>query len=457
MGEQRFVAHRTVSQKLQEVLPLCDLVVGTEEEIHILGGSTDTLEALRAIRTKTTALLVCKRGAEGCVAFPGVIPERLDGAVSAKGFAVEVYNVLGAGDAFMAGFLRGWLKNHPIERCCEWGNACGAIVVSRHGCAPAMPTWPEFLQFFAMRNRPFRLREDAGLEHLHWATTRGRTYDELTVLAIDHRSQFEELADELSADRARIGAFKALALRAIDVVAAGDARFGVLLDGRYGFDALALAADRPYWIGRPIEIPRSRPLDFEGSADVAMELLEWPVNHVVKCLVHYHPDDQRELRERQERQLLRLFDACRKTRHELLIEVIVPANMKSTVTTVAATIRRFYAIGLRPDWWKLEPAADPEAWRHIEAAVSEGDPLCRGVVLLGLSAPEAELVSSFAAAAPFNIVKGFAVGRTIFHEAARDWFAGRICDEEAVAALAGKLSGLVSAWRRARGTVERAA
>jgi 5-dehydro-2-deoxygluconokinase len=364
---------------------------------------------------------------------------------------------LGAGDAFMAGFLRGWLKDQPIERCCEWGNACGAIVVSRHGCAPAMPTWPELLQFFAMRNRPFRLREHAGLEHVHWATTRGRVYDELTVLAIDHRSQFEELADGLSADRARIGAFKTLALRAIDVVAAGDGRFGVLLDGRYGFDALALAADRPYWIGRPIEKPKSRPLDFEGSADVATELLEWPTNHVVKCLVHYHPDDELELRERQERQLLRLFDACRKTRHELLIEVIVPANMKYAVSTCAAAIRRLYAIGLRPDWWKLEPVADPEAWRHIEAAVTEGDPLCRGVVLLGLSAPEAELVSSFEAAAPFNIVKGFAVGRTIFHEAARDWFAGRISDDEAVSALAGKLSALVNAWRRARGTVERAA
>ena len=457
MGERRFVEHATVSKRLQEVLPLCDLVVGTEEEIHILGGSTDTLQALRAIRARTGALLVCKRGADGCSAFPGIIPADLQACVSAKGFAVEVYNVLGAGDAFMAGFLRGWLKNEPIERCCEWGNACGAIVVSRHGCAPAMPTWPELAQFLAMPMRPFRLREDASLEHLHWATTRSHVYDELTVLAIDHRSQFEELADELSVDRSRIGVFKALALRAVDVVAGGDDRFGVLLDERYGFDALALAADRPYWIGRPIEIPRSRPLQFEGSADVATQLLEWPVNHVVKCLVYYHPDDESELRERQERQLLRLFDACRKTRHELLIEVILPANMSSAVTTVAAAIRRLYAIGLRPDWWKLEPAADPEAWRHIEAAVTEGDPLCRGVVLLGLSAPEAELISSFEAAAPFNIVKGFAVGRTIFHEAARDWFTGRICDDEAVAALAGKLSGLVAAWRKARGTVERAA
>jgi 5-dehydro-2-deoxygluconokinase len=237
----------------------------------------------------------------------------------------------------------------------------------------------------------------------------------------------------------------------VDTAAAGDERFGVLLDGRYGFDALAHAADRPYWIGRPIEVPRSRPVRFVGSADVAAELNEWPINHVVKCLVYYHPDDEQDLRERQERQLLRLFDACRKTRHELLIEVIVPAEMPSAVTTVAAAIRRLYAIGVRPDWWKLEPAADPAAWRHIEAAVTDGDPLCRGVVLLGLSAPEAELISSFEAAAPFNIVKGFAVGRTIFYDTARAWLANQITDDEAVAALASKLTRLVDAWRRARG------
>jgi len=49
-----------------------------------------------------------------------------------SGFAIEVFNVLGAGDAFMAGFLRGWLRDEPLARCCEWGNALPApIVVSR--------------------------------------------------------------------------------------------------------------------------------------------------------------------------------------------------------------------------------------------------------------------------------------------------------------------------------------
>jgi 5-dehydro-2-deoxygluconokinase len=450
LGENRFVAHEAVTEILQRVLPVCDLVVGTEEEIHILGGSTDTVAALRTIRTRTDALLVCKRGPDGCSAFPDAIPDRLDGGVVGPGFNVEVFNVLGAGDAFMSGFLRGWLRDLPLVRCCELANAAGAIVVSRHGCAPAMPTWPEMQVFLAMRDRPFRLREDAELEHIHWATTRAGTYDRLTVLAIDHRSQFEDMARELGADLARVPAFKRLALEALDLVAGGDPQFGILLDGRFGFDALAAAADHPYWIGRPIEVPKSRPLEFECSADVATEIAEWPLNQVVKVLCLYHPDDAPDLRDRQERQLLRLFDACRKTRHELLVEIIVPAGMPTEAATVARALERLYGLGIKPDWWKLEPMDDPAHWRNVAAVIEARDPFCRGVVLLGLSQPTETLLAAFAAVSDIPAVKGFAVGRTIFNEAARAWLAGQIDDAAAVRMLAANLTTLVDGWRRAR-------
>ena len=89
-----------------------------------------------------------------------------------------------------------------------------------------MPTWTELEMFLSARERPFRLREDAALEHIHWAGARVRTYDELTVLAMDHRSQFEELCQRVGADPECIPAFKALALRAVDRRAKGDPRFG---------------------------------------------------------------------------------------------------------------------------------------------------------------------------------------------------------------------------------------
>jgi 5-dehydro-2-deoxygluconokinase len=457
MGEDRFVAHEAVTAILQRVLPVCDLVVGTEEEIHILGGSTDTVAALRAVRRLTGALIVCKRGPKGCSAFPDAIPDTLDQGVVGPGFEVEVFNVLGAGDAFMSGFLRGWLGDLPLERCCEIANAAGAIVVSRHGCAPAMPTWTEMEAFLAERNRPFRLREDAELEHIHWATTRAGTYAELKVLAIDHRVQFEDLASELRADPGRIPAFKALALRALHEVAKGDPGFGVLLDGRFGFDALIAVADLPYWIGRCIEVPRSRPVEFECSADVATELAVWPLNHVVKVLVFYHPDDETALRERQERQVLRLFDACRKTRHELLLEIIAPPSAAVDDSTIARAMTRFYDLGVKPDWWKLEPMADVAAWRNVEAVIAARDRYCRGVVLLGLSQPIETLEAAFAAVADIAVVKGFAVGRTIFNDAARAWLAGEIGDDAAAGMLVANLSRLSEAWRRARATVGRAA
>lgn len=450
MGENRFVADAEVTARLQQVLPLCDLVVGTEEEVHILGGSTDTLAALRAIRERTPALLVLKRGPHGCVAFPDAIPARLDDGVIGEGFQVDVFNVLGAGDAFMAGFLRGWLRDEPLDACCRYANACGAIVVSRHGCSPAMPTWEELQVFLAAAQRPFRLRDDVALEQLHWATTRAGDWDELMVLAMDHRSQFEALCAQAGADPARIPAFKALALRAVDRVAGGQPGFGLLLDGRYGMRALEAAADYPYWIGRPIEMPGSRPLDFESSADVATELATWPRNHVVKCLAFYHPDDPDDLRERQERQLLRLQDAARKSGHELLVEIIAANAGAVDEHTVARAIQRLYDLGMRPDWWKLEPSDSADAWRNIERTIVANDAHCRGVVLLGLSAPEEELMASFQVAAAQPLVKGFAVGRTIFADAAARWLGGEIDDEAAVDDLAARFGVLVQAWRRAR-------
>jgi len=449
-GENRFVAHDAVTARLQEVLPLCDLIVGTEEEVHILGGSTDTIAALRAIRAKTSALLVCKRGAQGCSAFPGTIPDHLDEGVVGRGFKVEVFNVLGAGDAFMAGFLRGWLRDAPLETCCEYGNACGAIVVSRHGCSPAMPTWEELQLFLHETERPFRLRDDAELEHVHWAGTRVGQWDELTVLAMDHRSQFEALCEQVGADPARIVQFKALALKAVDRLAQGDPRFGVLLDGRYGMRGLEAAAERSYWIGRPIELPGSCPLEFESSADVATEIATWPANHVIKCLAFYHPDDAQDLRERQERQLLRLQDAARKTRHELLVEIIASRNGAVGDGTVSQVMQRLYDLGMKPDWWKLEPNDSAQAWRNIERTIAANDPRCRGVVLLGLSAPEQELIASFDAAASAPIVKGFAVGRTIFADAAEQWLVGKMDDEAAIADLSRRFAVLVDAWRAAK-------
>lgn len=450
-GENRFVANTAVTARLQEIAPLCDLIVGTEEEFHILGGSTDTIGALRAVRALTSAVLVCKLGADGCVAFEGPIGASLQSGIRAPGLDIEVFNILGAGDAFMSGFLRGWLRGDPIETCCRYANACGALVVSRHGCAPAMPSWAELSAFLA-GSWPRRLRESGELEHLHWATTRVPRPPDLLVLAMDHRGPLETLAAELDAGESAVEEFKALAIDAVDRVARGDPRYGILLDGRFGRRGLERAADHPYWIGRPIEQSGSRPLEFDGAPDIGSTLRTWPLNHVVKCLVRYHPEDPAPLRQQQEERLLCLHSACRETRHEMLVEVIASPYGKIEADTTARVLERLYDLGIRPDWWKLEPSDEPAAWRAIQETVRRRDSWCRGVLVLGLASDPASLASAFQAAAPFELVRGFAVGRTIFAEPARRRLAGEAGEAETVAALAANMQAVVAAWRRARPT-----
>jgi 5-dehydro-2-deoxygluconokinase len=134
----------------------------------------------------------------------------------------------------------------------------------------------------------------------------------------------------------------------------------------------------------------------------------------------------------------------------LLFEIICSKNGSVNASTAARAIQRFYDLGVRPDWWKLEPGASADSWTHIERTIATNDPLCRGVVLLGLSAPKEELIQLFAPAARAGIVKGFAVGRTIFNEPATRWFKGEIGDAAAVAEMAASFSELVDAWRGAK-------
>lgn len=97
------------------------------------------------------------------------------------------------------------------------------------------------------------------------------------------------------------------------------------------------------------------------------------------------------------------------------------------------------------------------AWENAVAAIEENDPYTSGIVFLGLDAPEAELAESFRVAAAQPLVRGFAVGRTIFGTVARDWMADRINDDAAVAEMARRYARLCDIWDRARSAARVAA
>lgn len=138
----------------------CKMAIGTEEEILAtmlkdpsqikiknqqisapeISGNVD--EAIKEILKTGVETLIVKRGEKGSSVF------LKDGTVTdVPGFPVEVVNVLGAGDAFASGFIYGFLNGWDWYKCCRLGNACGAILVTKHGCANFNPTYNEVINF----------------------------------------------------------------------------------------------------------------------------------------------------------------------------------------------------------------------------------------------------------------------------------------------------------------------
>jgi 5-dehydro-2-deoxygluconokinase len=155
---------RAYGAAIRSVLPLVDVAIGTEEEVlaamlkdlkqlSVEGSQMtapevtgDLQSAIQGLMLRGPQVLVVKRGAAGCSIYIQ------DGTViDAPGFPVEVFNVLGAGDAFASGFIYGNLKGWDLYRSARLGNACGAIVATRHGCANHMAYEQEALQFIDQR------------------------------------------------------------------------------------------------------------------------------------------------------------------------------------------------------------------------------------------------------------------------------------------------------------------
>lgn len=127
---------------LRTAVRLSDIVIGTEEELTTAAGITDVDQAAKLLLRLGAEAVAVKRGGAGAEVHT------TDGNIhTAKPFKVEVLNVLGAGDAWASGFIYAYLNGWDWEHCVRFGNATGAIIVTRHACANDMPTQAEVQAF----------------------------------------------------------------------------------------------------------------------------------------------------------------------------------------------------------------------------------------------------------------------------------------------------------------------
>lgn len=142
-GQARYASDPEVTRQYQRVLPLVNLIVGSQEEVLIAGGNDNLSQAVDTIRNFTAAPIVIKHGAEGC----SVYFDDLSAPLTSPAYPWDALNMLGAGDAFISGLLSGLLREQTWEHSLQLANACAAIVVRGHGRAPAMPHADDLLQF----------------------------------------------------------------------------------------------------------------------------------------------------------------------------------------------------------------------------------------------------------------------------------------------------------------------
>jgi len=167
----------------------------------------------------------------------------------------------------------------------------------------------------------------------------------------------------------------------------------------------------------------------------------------VKVLCPYRIDDDELTRVRHEQMMLDLDRACRHTCHQWLLEIITSRNGGSPeFDSVAGIMQRFYDIGIKPNWWKIEPAKNSSYWKNVGHVIDKNDPNCQGIIVLGLDGTITSISESFKYASQQPWVKGFAIGRTLFSQPAQDWLAGNIDDATAVTQMRTQYRTVINAW-----------
>jgi len=168
---ERYVKSDRVSGQLKTVLPDCDLIVGTEEEIMIASGAGRLPE-----RAEDNPLIVLSYNRAEARA------PRAASSMTARSAMTSRDGIVGKGlcdrDLQCARRRRRLHVGLParLARRCEsfatsatWANACGAFAVSRLLCAPEYPTFRGAAILLEARpGKHLALRKDEAINHIHW-------------------------------------------------------------------------------------------------------------------------------------------------------------------------------------------------------------------------------------------------------------------------------------------------
>jgi len=458
-GETRFISSDKVTKELQFFLPELDLIVGTEEEIKICAGDSgkksreNINECVSIIRKKTHATIVFKKGEEGCEIY---VPDSKI-PISSRSFKVEVLNVLGAGDAFMSGFLRGWLREKSLETCALYANACGALVVTRHGCSPSTPSFEEIDYFIKNFDKIKNLAHHPKINLMHLRTELGHPRrNNLLILDLDNQIQFEKFCEEKGIVFDHISIFKEQVFSGFNNVKIPDKNkdIGILIDTKYGGKVLVNSYTTDFKIGVPVE---TLFLDSEIEKSLYQHILERPSSWFVKVVCNYdlekNPNNKKEFIKK----LSKLNEVCISLKRKLMIQLTIPRyskthfpandqkNTKSHEENQIETILEIYNAGINPYWWGIVPFVNDEDSLRISEILNQYDPEV-GLIFQGDNFPIEKAKSFFQLANSSKHCCGYKFGKSVFWETWEKFLQGKLDKSEITEKISSRIQYLINLW-----------
>ena len=119
----------------------CSGIIGNDDEFAVLSGNyKEGLDYAKKLSSNTD-LVIYKMGEKGSITYAN------NKEINKGIYPVKPLKPTGAGDAFMGSLIGALLNNYDLDKSLEIGSAAAAIVVTKVGCAPAMPNLEEVLEF----------------------------------------------------------------------------------------------------------------------------------------------------------------------------------------------------------------------------------------------------------------------------------------------------------------------
>lgn len=438
--------HSEHVQSLETVLPFCDLIIGYEEEYHLLANTQDTHNALTHLRSLTNATFVMK-GVIQCYVFDGAITDQWKQVSRHAQFGHTNFASLNSHAAFIAGFIHAWFKGKPPADALKQAelNQQLAQANPQHLGLPTEKT----LRYIASKGEDnlSSIIQSPYFKHLQYAASRMTSMAHKFILNFGYHGQWVKMAEPYNVNEETIQKGKALLAQGIFAAGNTDSETGIICDEFPSEALLCSSLPEGALMARAVELPNEVPLQFATQKDMTSTLIKWPSQHVAKVSISYHPDDKYVTRGEQEKVMLSLYQACRDTEHPLLIDITPPTNSLITASTLGHIMQRFYDIGIYPDWWQFTSPRDQRSWDCIHRVIQDNDPDCLGVFVHSPLTAMDQLGVLFDMATKQAICKGFVVGRALFQPVLEQWFAQKIADHVLIEHVKPLFQQIVALWQ----------